>query len=173
MHPEGAEVMDGDRDRTARTANPSPGVVVTEKKRSHGSLIFYVILALMMAGFVVGITHVLGLIPDNGREADGWMYTEVSLVPAACPALTKEVEALASRPKMTVGDAKAIGKRLWATSAESSRAWRKYEGRIRLGLKTGPKPTSCTPIDPRYLDNERTILNEESFEQADLENGRS
>ena len=173
MHPEGAEVMDGDRDRTARATNPGRKEVVPEKKGGYAGLIFYMILALMMAGFVIGITHVLGLIPDNGREADGWMYTEVSLVPAACPALTKEVEAIASRPKMTVRDAKAIGKRLWSTSADSSRAWRQYEGRVRLGLKTGPKPTSCTPMDPRYPDIERTILSEESFERADLENGRS
>ena len=165
--------MDADRDRAPRTPRPKAVTIERRKPSSLSSWVLGAIILLMIGAFALVMIHVLHLMPDDGREADGWMYTQVSLVPAACPALTKEVETIASRPKMTVGEAKFIAKRLWETSVDSSRAWRQYEGRQRLGLKTGPRPSSCAPFDPREPGREVPILDEGSFAAADLENSRS
>lgn len=157
--------MDGDRQRPAKTA--------TSMRRqspvsAQGVVWAVVVVALLYIAFLM--LSSLGIVTDHDREADGWMYRDVSMIPKACPPLAKDVEMIASGRIMTVRQAKDIADRLRATARASSQATERYEGRLRMGMPAGRPPLACTTSDPSYEYGEIPMLEEYRFRISDREN---
>lgn len=108
-----------------------------------------IVIAIVTALGILAL-RASGLMPDNGREASGWMYREVGLVAKACPQLAPDVRAIAAQPKMSVADVKRIAEMLRTAAAESERASGRYEGRLAMGMPVNGRPATCSKYDPNY-----------------------
>jgi len=152
--------MDGDRIRKPRPTATANGRGST---RTSTFLIALVVIVLG-AGFVFVVSNIPS---SDDREASGWMYKAVALVPGACPPLAAEVKAIAAQPVMTVGDAKRIAGRLEATADASSIAWERHNGRIMMHMPVGREPLECSKYDPNYEGSEIELLPDYAFRVSD------